>query len=181
VHSFQYIWTLFEPGHKIYRQSYLSEMQMFEVQSVQMDPENTQLTIWAAAFDWDGDDFRRYAYAFSIPAFEGSKSIINLPCFPVSYYKTESDPDGSEMKAKLLDRGKRFYQICMEQDIQYEYEGPLLYNDNRPNFGGPGDPADPFPPPRRILRTTPQQVNQTIKFGQQVRSSSFVAMLECLW
>jgi hypothetical protein len=128
--AFKHIWTLFEPGTKIYMRAYMDEMQMFEVKSTRATdrPDNQDFVVVAAGFDWNGVDFKPCVYNFVIQKFDGSQSITNLPCFPVKYYQ---DTDGFKLEDKLLQRGKRFCELCLQKEVQYEYQGSILFNDTR--------------------------------------------------
>jgi hypothetical protein len=129
--AFKHVWTLFEPGTKIYKRAYMEEIQMFEVKSTTMldRPDKKDFIVFAAAFDWNGTEFKPYVYNFAIPKFDGSQSITNLPCFPVKHYH---DMDGSKLEEELLKRGRRFSQLCLLKEVQHEYQGSIMFNDTRP-------------------------------------------------
>ncbi|KAH7333227.1 P-loop containing nucleoside triphosphate hydrolase protein [Rhexocercosporidium sp. MPI-PUGE-AT-0058] len=127
--TFKNLWTLFQPGTKIYHRSYMEELQMFEVKTTLDIPERGGFRVFAAAFDWNGSEFKPYTYEILIPSFDGSQSITNLRCFPVKYYH---NTDGSNVEEKLLERAKLFSKLCLQTQVQYEYQGSILFNDTGP-------------------------------------------------
>ena len=172
--AFAHLWSLFEPGTLIYHKAYNSEMQLFEVQSVWSENEQGLLFVDAAAFDWNGDSFLRYCYRFVIPKFEGARSILNLPFYPASHYHTEDDPTGSQLWEKLLERGKLFHQICVEDEFQYDYEGPMLYPHQDPYRDTEDIMAYLSGKPRAAGFGFDHQRKTQVKFGQLNKSKVIV-------
>lgn len=160
---YEHLWTLFEPGRQVYAQSFLEEMQMFEVQtaSYQGAPGRKPCyRIVVAAFDWDGMTFERHVYPILIPKFEGSRPVANLPCFPTSYYSTDEDPDGSKLRESLLRRGRRFWEICTGRDVQFRYDGPAVYytRQDRSPDSSDEDSATKTQGPARVTRLSQSKV-----------------------
>ena len=126
--TFKFIWTLYKPGTRVYARSFLNEYEMFEVQQSAYADDNRVFKIFCAAFDWDGTHFTRRTYAFRIKKFDGSQSVANFACFPVEYYQNEAGESGDrELRKRLIERGRKFCKLCIEEDVQYDYEGPVMH------------------------------------------------------
>ena len=172
--SFDFIWTLFAPGTRIYAQSFMGELQMFEVVTVVnlYDPGPAipkGVDIVATAFDWDGTAFRPYIYQFSIPRWEGPRSILSLPCFPVSVYNNFEDDGGSKLMDSLLARSHTFWRLCTEPIFQYEYTGSILVidKDKADMYLGPRDKK---PPPKRALLDCSKVIVDNFSFMRSRRN-----------
>jgi hypothetical protein len=118
--TFSYIWSLFPPGTKVYARPFIGYIQMFEIQSstwTDRQAERDTFVVTCAAFDWDGEHFKSLTYTFEIPKFEGTRSIVDLPCFPVAYYSNDAN-----ILNGLIRQGLKFFELCKKTG-QYYYEG----------------------------------------------------------
>ncbi len=123
-------------GTFVYAKSFFYDMQMFECQGTaaaaggfyNSDTAQT-LTVFCAAYDWDGTQFRRYTYKFIIKKFDGPRAVKTHPCYPVQYYQHDSgENDDSSLRKSLIERGRMFCELCtVEPDrLQWEYDGLLM-------------------------------------------------------
>jgi hypothetical protein len=114
------LWTLFALGTFVYAKSFFHDMQMFECQGTaaagggfyNSDTAQT-LTVFCAAYDWDGTQFRRYTYKFIIKKFDGPRAVKTHPYYPVQYYQHDSgENDDSSLRKSLIERGRMFFELC---------------------------------------------------------------------
>lgn len=142
--TFAHLWTLFGWGTKIYARPFLEDWQMFEVKynsGYRNSPEADYVEedepydryaaydVYCSAYDWDGSNFKRYTYLFTIDKFEGRRPIKSLPCFPTEYYEDEHGrQNDSGLRAQLLERGKKFVELCTAEEAYAlrRYSGPVL-------------------------------------------------------
>ena len=133
--EFSNLWTLFGAGTFLYAKSFFNDMQMFESQGTVTSDESiynkgTQTTtVYCAAYDWDGSQFRRYTYKFSIKKFDGPRAVKTLPCFPIGYYQDEAGEfNDSALRKSLIERGRRFCELCTAKSDQFQcdYDGLLM-------------------------------------------------------
>lgn len=135
--TYEWLWTIFRPGAKVYARSFMNEMQMFEVDSCDYPDEAESKTqgkacsVFCSAFDWDGVNFTRYSYEFEIKKkeLEKEKDVSTLPCYPVEYYRDQDgNRDDSALRKKLIERGAKFCAICTADvgDYQWRYKGPVI-------------------------------------------------------
>ncbi|KAL9024103.1 MAG: hypothetical protein Q9196_006759, partial [Gyalolechia fulgens] len=130
--EYKHLWTLFGPGTRVYAQSFLNDMQMFECQvTTYMDKDGLKpkLVVCCAAYDWDGAGFRRYSYRFYINQYQGPRAINSLACFPVQYYQNDKEAyDDADLRVALIERGRKFVQLCTAKpdELQCDYNGLAL-------------------------------------------------------
>lgn len=122
---FDWLWVLFPPSQKVYTKSFLGEYQMFEVQKTDWKTDSGPFRLWLAAYDWDGEQFVRYSYMFSIPKFDGQRPVESLACFPIDYYKSGQVDAGLDLRRALIERGRKFCDLCSaeEGNFQFQYDG----------------------------------------------------------
>lgn len=125
--SFEYVWALFAPGSLIYSAPVLKQPQVFILQDYERDSEKITLTCWS--YDWDGESFSRAAYDFEIKKFPNRKAINSLDYYPLEYHLDKNgQPDSDELKKSLIERGKRFREICVDANgsQMFEYRGNAI-------------------------------------------------------
>jgi hypothetical protein len=139
--TYDNVWTLFPPGELVMSKPYLDQEQFFLVQGNYLlgwpiteskrrkVPPAWIVVCWA--YDWDGSSFERKGFEFKIEKFSGARSINTLNLFPVSFYKDPKVEGGSweaSLKKKLMDRGRRFREICIAKrgSRMFEYDGIAL-------------------------------------------------------
>ncbi len=143
---YDFLWTLFPPGAKVYARSFMNEPQIFECVSCYMartasEHRGKVAFVHCAAYDWDGTAFQRRAYTFKIKAFEAPKAINTLPCYPLQYYQQDNgNYDSSALERSLIERAKSFIRLCVKQDdgFQYGYDGHVVIQSKR--LAGRRDP-----------------------------------------
>lgn len=150
---YEYLWTLFRPGTKVYAKSFLGEMQMFEVVDAEHPyystdygsaysspltrsknrPEWTESSfpIRCQGFDWDGAQFNVYAYTIHIrkDSKDTRLTINSLDVIPTSFYRGQNgELNDDDLKESLIRRGKRFSELCTSESekTQYKYNGFAL-------------------------------------------------------
>jgi hypothetical protein len=122
--TYETVWTLFPPGEMVLSRPFLGKDQLFIVQdslrygwpltenSRRRKPPPWTVICWS--YDWDGAYFDRKPFEFDIEPFSGTRSINSLNIYPVKFYR---DPTGatweSNLKPALIERGKRFREICV--------------------------------------------------------------------
>ncbi|KAL2398967.1 hypothetical protein ABEF93_006715 [Exophiala dermatitidis] len=111
VITFEYLWTIFEPGALIYSVVEGKEC-LFEHCScghtVDQKRGLQMLTLNAWATDWDGRKFgRNHGFGLRIYEFEGTMPITSLDVFPLEFH-----PDKDNILQRLLARGRLFERFA---------------------------------------------------------------------
>jgi len=107
------LWILFPPGAEILYKPFLNQPQLFIVESVNWVGSDPAFLCWT--YDWDGSDLVRQLYDFKIEVFKGIKSIVDLPLYPLRFYK-DGKEDVKALRKQLIDRGKKFKSLCMSSN-----------------------------------------------------------------
>jgi hypothetical protein len=127
--AFNFLWTIFPPGEYILLPgSFMEEDQVFIVQEASLDYDDTEereymaITCWA--YDWDGPRqvFNRVAIQLKVESYKGKRLITSLPCFPLKWYTG----DKVKLRQSLIDRGKRFRELCMRPKGKQMFEYSAL-------------------------------------------------------
>lgn len=133
--TWETLWTLFPPGTSVYGTPFQGEDQMFIVCSLPelSFPEAGQ-KVWSLycwIFDWDGKSFQKHAIVLEFDKFDGIKTINSLPYYPLDFYRDGEMKQLSEVKRKLLERGKKHEEVCTRprKASLYRYEGDVSYTD----------------------------------------------------
>ena len=134
------LWYLFRPGDLVVSKPYLDEPQVFRISDCRwIDHESHEVfEVVAWAFDWTGSQLTPHYYTFQYPIQKSGErgekiDILDLPCYPIRYYKSKAGLSGDEvLKAlfnELVARGQEFRNLCKESENgkQYTYDGELLY------------------------------------------------------
>ena len=128
--KFDYLWTLFGHGAKVYARSYMNELQMFEVRSCSESPyRGKRFRVSCSAFDWDGSKFSTYNYDFYIKEFGGEKPISSLEVFPTEFFcNKDGNYDDSQLRQQLSERGRKYCDLCAKEPttFQCEYQGTAI-------------------------------------------------------
>jgi len=131
--EFQSLWMAFRPDDLIFvRPSSVFE-EDFVLKFTSMDRcrcgnplcWRDHWTICGKYIDYDGNIFGYESHSIRIKRFEGCRPLHGLPAFPLRFH-----PEASELRDRLIDRGKKF---CGLHGMNYrEYEGVAeLLSDNR--------------------------------------------------
>ena len=131
---YEYLWTIFAPGTKVYSRPFLSDLQMFEVMTC--NPPSDALggvpktfDVWCSAFDWDGSRFDKYEYQFTFNKFDTERAVDSLQIFPTTYFRDETGKqDDDKVRQELIQRGRDFCEMCLAEvaGVQREYKGKAL-------------------------------------------------------
>lgn len=173
--TFEYLWTIFPPGAKVLARSFLDKFQTFEVQyckNAGTDSGDITFVLVITGFDWDGADFNRASYRLSIPAFQGSMPVRNLPCLPISFYQSEIEENGEKLNADLLARGRKFVELCTSKAVHHEYQGRVLYHIRR-------DDSDSDSEDGQLLQRSTTKSGQLRRSEIIVDNSSFMRSSRC--
>lgn len=150
---YEYLWTLFPPGSKVYTKALFGEMQMLEVRSCDYpiytsltssytsslssmsrnQPEwiDPSMTVQCGGFDWDGSRFNAFSYGLRIlkDYKQTAMTIDALEAFPTRFFRdSNGERNDTALRAKLISRGERYGEICSaEADrAQYRHQGVIL-------------------------------------------------------
>jgi hypothetical protein len=126
---FEFLWTLFGHGTKVFARSYMNELQMFEVKDRSEPGYDKQFWVSCSAYDWDGTKFSMYVYYFYIKNFSGEKKINSLDIYPAGDYSTEDGDDTyHQLQESLRIRGQKYVELCTQEPsmLQCEYQGIAL-------------------------------------------------------
>ena len=137
------LWFLFRPGDLVISKPYFDEPQLFRISECHLITPEPQMhktfEVVAWAFDWTGIKLAPHYYSFryTINKEGGDRDekidIIDLPCYPIRYYKNNEGHSGYEVRKalfdRLIERGQKFRNLCRESvsGKQYTYNGELLY------------------------------------------------------
>lgn len=131
--AFADLWYLFALGQEVV--SYDEHEQVFRVISYNHAPSSTvggaekphdasvlRFVVSCIYFDFDGDQYGPIKRTFTIPEYEGTKSVTNLPLFPLVCY-----PHHDSVRALLVTRGNLFINITRQRPAaNWIYSGPTL-------------------------------------------------------
>ena len=110
VITFEYLWTIFEPGVLFYGHDEGKE-RVFELLSTSQltDPSSgsAYLRLQSRSIDWDGEKFGNRIEYFCNFEFEGTKPIIRLDYFPLNFH-----PNQQDLVNRLTSRGKIFETLA---------------------------------------------------------------------
>jgi len=128
--TFDFLWTIFPPGERVLLpNSFMRHPQVFIVREAvehqnPRDNRKKYLMITCWAYDWDGSrcNFNRVSVNLKIEFYKGRRLITSLPCFPWKYYDPQKR---DEVEKMLINRGKRFRNLCMRPRGRqmFDYEG----------------------------------------------------------
>ena len=140
--SFDYLWTIFPPGDLVLSRSFMTQYQIFIVKKATSyisdvrrrgNPRSYSIECWS--YDWNGTEFHRLPVQFTFDEFKGTKSISSLHCYPLKYYRGESEDENtnlgthdSTLREKLVKRGKRYRELCIKSEGKqmFDYNGFAL-------------------------------------------------------
>lgn len=146
--TFDNLWTLFPPGELVYGTPFLNQPEIFLVQDcLESWPSSRsrylggdsswKLLCWA--YDWNGEKFYRSSLTLTFEPFDGQKSIVSLPFYPLHIHESRE-----MIEETLVERGKRFRELCrprtkkpLELGSQmFDYKGNAIFG--RKGFSIPG-------------------------------------------
>lgn len=130
--QFDDIWTIFPPGTLVYGRPFQNEHQVFIVMYnsgcwPQINRHHRPLTWYLDCwtYDWTGSMFQRTGFRIPFEHFEGQRPITTLP-----YYPFELHSHRRSIQSSLVERGKRFRQLCTARQGSrlFEYEGESIFD-----------------------------------------------------
>ncbi|KAF3187224.1 hypothetical protein TWF225_004378 [Orbilia oligospora] len=102
--TYEYLWTLFQPGSYIYttinKKPRVLKLDSFQYQS---SCSSKWAQLYGTYIDYDGNMFGESSMDFTIPEFRGSRKILELQVFPL-----EKHPKKEALVKRLIDRGTKF-------------------------------------------------------------------------
>ena len=109
VITFEFLWTIFEPGTLVYgTQSGKERVYQLTNTGVGTDSSGRQfqsLSVWGV--DWDGDKFGSSHENIQVFEFGGTAKITALRAFPLDFH-----PEKQDLCARLVARGRLFEQFA---------------------------------------------------------------------
>lgn len=131
--EFECLWALFKPGTIVVTRAHPSdeELQCFMVDYTEKYEDErvekahkTQYIVEGHFLDFDGKQFRHKDIKVAINVFKGTREIKKLAVCPLDHYD-----NCKELTSRLLDRGKRFRSLSVN-DI-FAYEKTAIIEDNQ--------------------------------------------------
>ena len=109
--TFDLLWALYKPNEIVYSPTYNDNEQprAFRIEyaaKVSNFMHGTWYSIEGRYLEYDGKAFGMGSMHADVPSFKGSRKISSLACYPIKYHKNVA-----ELKAKLVERGKKFVAL----------------------------------------------------------------------
>ena len=116
--TYDLLWALFKPNTIVYTTCLDTEKSLcFRFDMGEEQTRATGMTYFhmeCRYLDSDGAVFGEVSAALGIAKFAGVKRIVNLAAFPLAYH-----PRRGEMRAGLVERGRRFVSLLGVHHLQY--------------------------------------------------------------
>jgi hypothetical protein len=150
--DYENIWILFPPGAEIIAYPFSNMPQIFVVHRHMLKDSKRVITCWA--YDWDGSELIRSLYDFEIPEFRDTKSVLDLPCYPLQYYEDPANgTDLAELRRRLIQRGKKFKKLC----VRPPKDGPMFQCNGEITYQNAIEYSDRFTFQRLLFTDDPLQ------------------------
>ena len=122
--TFDLLWTLFRSETICYTATYTAhdEPRAFKVEYATKESsfvKGTWVEVEGRYMDFDGKTFGLGSMDVEVESFKGPRKINSLPVYPLKYHK---DPEG--LKAKLIERGKKFTELA---GMQYKFHKGISF------------------------------------------------------
>ncbi|KAK5123020.1 hypothetical protein LTR85_003586 [Meristemomyces frigidus] len=104
VMTYEHLWTLFQPGSFVFSKQQ-GQDRIFRLHSSKYGQDrNGNPVYWLTCqyVDYDGTRWGTNKLNVCVPAFDGTRPIINLPTLPLDFHGSKD-----EIKAKLTERGSK--------------------------------------------------------------------------
>ncbi|PGG97394.1 hypothetical protein GX51_07364 [Blastomyces parvus] len=127
--TFDLLWALFKPNTVAYTPTYSNpdEPRAFKIEYATKESsfmKGQWYDIEGRYLEYDGKSFGMGNMCVEVESFKGSRKISSLSCYPLKYHR---DPEG--LKAKLVERGKKFVSL---QGVNYRFhKGMAFYKKRR--------------------------------------------------
>jgi hypothetical protein len=126
--SWKMLWLLLRPGIDVYT-TVDGQLEAFVVekvtkQSTTEDGEKKMqwlVSVWNLAHT--GRQIARHSQSFTIDEYKGERAITTLEVIPCSYL---DETDGGKLRALLIERGKKYYEVIRGLPIHVNYAGYTL-------------------------------------------------------
>ncbi|KAK8103048.1 hypothetical protein PG984_016194 [Apiospora sp. TS-2023a] len=128
VVTFEHLWMVFQPGSPALA-AYKGPLSAFEVDDTKYMKSRecgNYLRVHNDCIDYDGKNFRRCREDIDIMEFVGTKKIVALPVYPLTFH-----PRPDEIKASLIKRGQLFEDLAGHH--YKAYSGAAVTWDQRGN------------------------------------------------
>jgi hypothetical protein len=128
VITYDLLWAIFRPSEEVYT-TMLDEDRLCLLKSCEHTEidDKPYFTMSMQYIDWDGYKFGYREQRTKIGPFTGTKSIQDLSVFPFHLH-----PAADMVRAKLLDRGRKFREYCVVQ--HQSYTGTAAVRDDQGNL-----------------------------------------------
>ena len=120
VMTYEHLWTLFQPGWFVYSKQQ-GQDRIFRLHSSKYGQDrNGNQVFWLTCqyIDYDGTRFGSNKLNVSIPYFEGTRPIINLPTLPLMFHGSKKD-----LKTRLIERGGKIARFAGSHYRYYDGVG----------------------------------------------------------
>lgn len=116
VMTYDYLWTLFQPGSTVFTRSDGQECAYTLLETKYGADSKGVPCFWMTCryVDWDGVKFGTQKINLSIPIYQGTRPINQLRAYPIEYH---TDTDG--LKARLIERGEKAESLAGPQYKAY--------------------------------------------------------------
>ena len=109
--TFDLLWALYKPNDIVYTPTYNDSEQprAFRIEYASKESSfmnGTWYSVEGRYLEYDGKAFGMGSMHADVSSFKGSRKISSLACYPIKYHKNVE-----ELKAKLIERGKRFVAL----------------------------------------------------------------------
>lgn len=132
--TFDNLWTLFPPGQLIYGKPFQDQDEIFLVQDsysswpaskLYPGPDRAwELLCWV--YDWNGKNFYRPSLTLKFEPFEGQKSVVSLPFYPLDLHEKKD-----AIRKQLVERGMKFRGLCRAKELggsqMFQYKGNAIF------------------------------------------------------
>lgn len=132
--SYEYLWTAFQPGNLVYTRVQ-GQPRAFQLREYSYETEDDEpcLALKVRYVDYDGEMFGTRTTSFRIPKYSGVMRCEDLNIIPLNFHSS-----AAELRARLLERGRKFQKLTGRHFMQYDGVG-LKRNDmkyDRYNLSG---------------------------------------------
>ncbi|KAH2195259.1 hypothetical protein KXW61_004027 [Aspergillus fumigatus] len=127
--TFDLLWALYKPNTIAYTSTYgnQDEPRAFKIEYATKESsfmKGQWYSIEGRYLEYDGKSFGMGTMAAEVEFFKGVRKITSLGCYPLKYHR-----EAEEVKAKLIERGKKFVALC---GMNYRFhKGMAFYKKKR--------------------------------------------------
>lgn len=126
--TYDLLWALWKPDTLAFTNAYGDEA---EPRVFKVDIATRQVTMTAGDyyyvdgtyFEWNGKKFGQGSLTEQIYAWQGTRKITSLPCYPLKYHNNEA-----KLREELIERGKKFVSLS---GVHYKSYSGMAYQKTR--------------------------------------------------